>query len=110
MLLNPIAAPTSAFTRITEDPYGAVTTASLGDCQVVVSIGKATAANSDSSPGASQVGVVFVPRGLDRREGDRFTYNSETYELMGQARGNQDHPFTGDDFGWVEFGIRRVTP
>lgn len=54
-----------------------------------------------------QGGTVFVPRGLDRGHGDRFTYNGTTYRLVGGARGDQDHPVTGDDFGWVAFGFER---
>lgn len=51
----------------------------------------------------TQGGTVFLPRGLDRRNGDRFTYNGVKYHLIGAARGDQDHPLTGDDFGWVAF-------
>lgn len=109
MLLNPIYAPTAAFTRVTEGSYGDATLTPLGSCQVVVSMAQAASSARAEGAGTTQIGVVFTPRSVDRQEGDRFTYNGETYELMGHARGNQDHPFTGDDFGWISHAFRRVT-
>lgn len=77
-------------------PGGAVQTATPS----VVSLDKPTA-QPGNGPRYVQGGTVFVPRGADRRHGDRFTYNGRRYRLIGAARGDQDHPITGDDFGWV---------
>lgn len=54
-----------------------------------------------------QGGTVFLPRGIDRKHGDRFTYNGDKYRLFGKPRGDQDHPLTGDDFGWVTWSFER---
>ncbi|WAY18399.1 hypothetical protein OF855_24490 [Mycolicibacterium fortuitum] len=90
--------------RPTEDPYGGATFADLGDTKAVVSLGAATVTTGFDY---RQAGTVFTPRGLDRKEGDRFTHNGLEYTLVGPARGDQPHPFTGDDFGWVAHAIER---
>jgi hypothetical protein len=107
MRVNPGFAATALFTRITENAYGDATSADIGQSEVVVALNKASAAAGDAG-GSAQVGAVFVPRGTDRREGDRFGYNGHVYELIGHARGDQDQPFTGDDLGWMSFGIKRL--
>ena len=56
-----------------------------------------------SGPGITQSGTVYVPRGSDRKAGDRFTYQDCVYTLVGPVRGDMDQPFTGHDFGWVAF-------
>lgn len=70
----------------------------------VVSLDK-PAAVAGNGPRYAQGGTIFVPRGIDRRSGDRFTYNGSRYRLTGGARGDQDHPITGHDFGWVAFSF-----
>ena len=107
MLINPLAAPVIGFTRPTETPYGEVSFTTLGDTPAVVSISNPSIAGADG-PGSTQAGVVFTPRGLDRKEGDRFPFGGHTYELVGNTRGDQDHPLTGADFGWVSHAVKRV--
>jgi hypothetical protein len=104
-LINPIFAPTVEFSRPTETAYGAVSFTTLGSNQTVVSL----QAPADSGGGEDfrLAGLVFTPRGLDRKHGDRFTHNGQQYELFGPARGDQDQPFTGDNFGWISHAIRR---
>lgn len=81
-------APKLPFTRPTTDDDGNVVYTSLGDTPVVLDMPSNT---------------VFIPRGLDREAGDRFTYNDFHFMLVGVARGDHVHPFTGDDLGWVAF-------
>jgi hypothetical protein len=90
-LLNPAYAPTVTFQRPALDADGNRAPTVLGDTPVVI---------SDTSR------QVFIPRGIDRRAGDQFTYNGRLYTLAGQPRGDMDQPFTGEDFGWVGFGFK----
>lgn len=109
-LLNPISAPERQFRRPTETPYGESAFTSLGGIASVVSLGAESAKSSSvlSQRSAYQIaGIVFTPRGAGVKEGDRFTYNEVEYALVGPALGDQDQPFTGDDFGWVEHAIER---
>lgn len=107
-LLNPISPPAVPFKRPTDDPYGGVTFADLGDTPVVVSLQAPSVTNVlAAANGYNLAGTVFTPRGVDRKEGDRFTYQGRDYTLIGPVRGNQDHPFTGADFGWVAHAIER---
>jgi hypothetical protein len=54
----------------------------------------------------TETGTLFVPRGSDVRAGDRFTYQSRRYLVMGAKNWDLDHPLTGDDFGWMTFAIQ----
>lgn len=54
----------------------------------------------------TQAGEVFVPRGSDLRAGDRLTFQSRKYVLMGAANWDFDHPMSGVDFGWMLFAIQ----
>lgn len=35
--------------------------------------------------------------------GDGIDYNSEKFTIAGRPRGNEDHPFTRTNFGWMGF-------
>ncbi|OCB42939.1 hypothetical protein A5722_05135 [Mycobacterium vulneris] len=48
---------------------------------------------------------IFVPRGSDIKANDKFVYQSREYRVLGWPIGDQDHPLTGDDFGWMYFKI-----
>lgn len=89
-LINPAFAPTATFQRPAEDADGNKTPTALGANPVVVSLARE---------------MVFIPRGLDRKAGDQFSFDGGQYTLAGRPRGNQPHPFTGDDFGWVAFDL-----
>lgn len=54
----------------------------------------------------TQSGSVFVPRGADLRDGDRITYQNKRFGVVGDALWDMDQPFTGSDFGYVEYKIR----
>lgn len=110
-VLHPDFAVSVPFSRPAEDSFGKVTSTDLGATLAVVSIGAAATAKDTGErqgPGYTQAGIVFTPRGVDRRAGDRFTYNGATYVLIGYARGDQPQPFTGDDFGWISHSIERL--
>lgn len=96
-------APVLEFRRPTESPFGGVTFAVVGTNPTVVSLSAPTSSAADFNLS----GLVFTPRGVDRKDGDRFTHNGKEYELFGPARGDQDQPFTGADLGWVSHAIRR---
>ncbi|MBY0440983.1 MAG: hypothetical protein K2Q25_02410 [Mycobacteriaceae bacterium] len=99
-LLNPAYAPLIAWERPTEDADGNTSYADLGTTATVVSLASPRV-EAGSGPRFIQSGTVFVPRGIDRKAGDRFTYKGFKYTLVGVARGDQDHPFTGADLGWM---------
>lgn len=108
VLLDVAFAPELAFER----PNGAGGWTSLGTTAAVMDV---------SEPGAgpavmgvqtgdvtlfTQAGELFVPRGSDLRAGDRVTWQGRKYELMGVPQWDQDHPFTGDSFGWMLFTVQ----
>lgn len=51
--------------------------------------------------------ALFVPRGSDLKEGDKFTFQDTTWFVRGPRKWDMDQPFTGDDLGFVEFEIGR---
>lgn len=53
-----------------------------------------------------QTGSLFVPRGADLKDGDRVPYRGKWFGVVGGVRWDMDHPFTGADFGVVEYTIR----
>ena len=95
-LIDPVFAGSAVFRRPVVGADNTVTWTVLGDTPVVPSIAGAT-----GDPVLMQAGTLFVPRELDRQAGDRLTYNGVTMVLTGSRRGDQDHPITGDDFGWI---------
>jgi hypothetical protein len=38
--------------------------------------------------------------------GDSITYNGEKFNIAGKARGNEDHPFTRSNLGWMGFRMQ----
>lgn len=72
-----------------------------------MSLSAGSAGRSWSAHGARfvQAGEIFVRRGSDVLSGDEVIYNGNTYFITGDARGDQDHPFTGEDFGWVSYTL-----
>lgn len=101
-LLNlPYASPLP-FERSTEDLDGNTVWSDLDPTPAVVAL-TTPARETGIGPRYTQTGTVYVPRGTDRKAGDRFTYQGHNYTLVGPARGDLDQPFTGDDFGWMAF-------
>lgn len=48
---------------------------------------------------------LFVPRGSDLKAGDKFTYQGQTYFVVGAVKWDIDQSFTGQSMGYVEFEI-----
>lgn len=96
-------APLLLFERLSEDADGNKTYTSLGNISACVDlIGQGLESRAGGSR-AQGGGVVAVPRGTDVKVGDRFTYGGQHYMLATGPDGDQVHPFTGDDFGWMTF-------
>lgn len=104
-LLNPAYTPSVPFQRPTEDNLGNTTWADLGDTPAVVALASSGIETGVGGPVYTQSGTIFIQRGVDRKAGDRFTYQGFSYTLVGVAQGDMVHPFTGDDFGWVAFAF-----
>ncbi|AQT81967.1 hypothetical protein B1R94_25975 [Mycolicibacterium litorale] len=111
--IDPTFAGEVPFERLVDEPnndWAALTYQAPGEDEprvntpAVVSLGRAVASGGNG-PRYSQGGTVFLPRGIDRKSGDRFTYNGAKYRLVGRPAGDQDHPVTGDDFGWVTWSF-----
>lgn len=54
-------------------------------------------------------GLLFVPRGSDLKAHDRFLWQERMFRVLDYPAGDMDHPFTGDDFGWVSYTIEAAT-
>lgn len=115
-VLNPVSTVTLPHRRPTEDPDGnKVWTGdptgppALPSLQAVVSLSAAGSGSSGNSVKGDdrffQAATLFVPRGSDVLAGDEVVYNGHAYKVIGYPRGDQDHPFTGDDFGWVVYSL-----
>ena len=108
--INPAFTVTIVPQRPTED-FGEETFADTAAVQAVVSL----SGPSRNGAGAADVqsrfrisGTMFVPRGSDVASNDRFRYKGHDFRVLGWAQHDQDHPFTGDDFGWVSYLIEAV--
>lgn len=77
----------------------------LTETKMVMSLNAPTLVADSKGSRYTQSGTVCVPRGYDLKHGDRLPYDGAKYTVVGRQRGNQDHPFTGDDFGWVQFTV-----
>lgn len=51
-------------------------------------------------------GILFAPRGSGLQNGDRFSYQGQTYDVIGGPQWDMVHPMTGDDYGYVVYTIR----
>lgn len=103
-LMNPAYAPTVPFERPTEDADGNTTWTTLGNTPAVVEL-LGEGLESPRGRERGQSGTAYMPRGSDLKIGDRFTWRGLHYMLIGGPNGDQDHVFTGDDFGWVSFNF-----
>lgn len=56
---------------------------------------------------ATQSGSVFVPRDSGVKDDMRFYYNGTWYGIVGDERWNYDHALTGENYGYVEFTVRK---
>lgn len=72
----------------------------------VVALNAPTAAAGDAGKVYTQEGSLFVPRGSDIRNGDRFPYQGKTFGIVGDSQWEMDHPFSNNSLGYVEYTIR----
>lgn len=81
----------------------------IGDCVPVVDQPLAQSLARGGSNEATQSGSLFVPRAAaDAIEVDmRFAYQGTNYHIIGKPSWNYAMPLTGEDFGYVEFTIRK---
>lgn len=56
---------------------------------------------------STQSGSVFVPRNSGVKDDMRFFYGGTWYGVVGDERWNYDHALTGEDYGYVEFTVRK---
>lgn len=73
----------------------------------VIDMNRPVADDERSSRRSTQAGSLFAPRGCGLKDGDRFTYQNVTFGIVGNALWDMDHPLSGDDFGYVEYVIRK---
>ncbi|MBX9920005.1 MAG: hypothetical protein K2Y33_09305 [Mycolicibacterium frederiksbergense] len=105
MLLNP-AGETITPQRYTE-VFGESDWVDLSAISnVVIALDAPSADGQAAGKSYMQTGSLFAPRGSDLKDRDRFTYQDKTFGVVGDARWNQNHPFTGANFGYVEYAIR----
>lgn len=105
-VINPVSTTTIVPRRPSEDEHGNKPFTDLPEVGVVFALGPpARAAWRAHGERYVQDGIVFVPRGYDLIAGDEVPHGGRWFTVVGDARGDQDHPITGDDFGWVEFTL-----
>lgn len=93
--------------RFTEQDFGESEWVVLDQiANAVVVLDGPVAIATESGKAYTQNGSLFVPRGSDLQNADRFEYQDKTFGVVGDARWDMNSPFTGDDFGYVEFSIR----
>ena len=56
---------------------------------------------------STQSGSVFVPRDSGVADNMRFLYQGTWFGIVGDERWNYNHALTGEDFGYVEFTVRK---
>jgi hypothetical protein len=104
-VINPAFTTAVTVKRPTEDAFGNKSfTVTTVDAVVALSAGGKQSWRAHGER-YIQGGSLFVPRGSDVMSGDQIVYGGNVYSVVGAVRGDQDHPFTGDDFGWVVFGL-----
>lgn len=97
-------APQVLFQRPNEDADGDPTYTDVGTFPAVIDL-SGPGIESGSGRQVAQQGIVFVPRGSAVKVGDRFAWGGNTYMLTGGPDGDLEHPFTGNDFGWVSYTV-----
>lgn len=56
---------------------------------------------------STQSGSIFVPRGSGVTDSMRFFYHGTWYGIVGDERWDYEHALTGEDYGYVEFTVRK---
>lgn len=109
-LLDPAFTPSLPFERPTAGFGGSYTP--LGSMRALVMLESPTPVartmgiEVSDIVGFTQTGQLYVPRGSALQAADRVTYQGRKYVLMGTRNWDMDHPFTGQNMGWMLFGIQ----
>lgn len=91
--------------RPTSDGLGNLTWAFLPQIDNAVFALTAPTGNPTTESTFSQIGQLFVPRGSDLLNGDRVPYFGRYFAVIGEPMWDFNHPFTNDDFGYLEVQI-----
>lgn len=89
---------------VNQQPRAGRADGTLDHCVPVVD---APLAQSLSRGMSTQSGSIFVPRDSGVRDNLRFFYGGTWYGIIGDARWNYEHALTGENFGYVEFTVRK---
>lgn len=107
-----------SFTGVAITPERRVTDFGEGDWAPITAIANAVVVLDTPSASAQAVGSadpgkpyvqggsLFVPRGSDLKDGDRIRYQGKTFGIVGDAQWDQNHAFSGQDLGVVEYTLR----
>jgi hypothetical protein len=79
----------------------------VGELDHCVPVVDAPLAQSLSRGMATQSGSVFVPKDSGVEDNMRFFYGGTWYGIIGDPRWNYLHALTGEDYGYVEFTVRK---
>ena len=104
-LLDPQYVTSVVPQRPTDDGMGNTTWADLSAVDVVIWAGAPGLMSGAKGPLWSESAQVFARRGSDLKSGDRIPYQGSLWVLSGTPAGDQVHPFTGHDFGWMAFSV-----
>uniref|UniRef100_A0AAU8GPZ8 Head-to-tail stopper n=1 Tax=Mycobacterium phage Farewell TaxID=3158893 RepID=A0AAU8GPZ8_9CAUD len=104
MLLNPVDGVTIHPQRRTTD-FGETNWTDLDPIELAIPQLDEARPNTNGE-GYTQSGTLFVPRGSDLQDGDRFRFQKKTFGVIGDAMWDMNHPLTGDDFGYVYYAIQ----
>jgi hypothetical protein len=109
-VINPAFTVAITVQRPTED-FGEETFTNAASVNAVVSL--SPPAHKSTSMGGEPsrfyiYGTIFVPRGSNVQSNDRFRYKGHDFRVLGWAQHDQNHPLTGEDFGWVSYLIEAV--
>jgi hypothetical protein len=110
-LLGPIELTPVVPQRPTDDGMGNIAWTDLAAVNVLFWLGsrgsgtRSVTLGGERGPTWTEFGQVFIPRGYDIKSGDRIPYQGLLYVISGKPSGDQLHPFTGHDFGWMSFNV-----
>ena len=110
-VINPAFTVAITLRRPTEN-FGEDTFTEAASVNAVVSLSPPAHKSSGGGGGEPSrffvYGTMFVPRGSDVVSNDMFRYKGHDFRVLGWAQHDQNHPLTGEDFGWVSYLIEAV--
>jgi hypothetical protein len=111
MLLNPKFLTTVVPQRPTDDGMGNTGWVDLDPVPVALWIGSrgsgthSVTLGGAKGPSWTEFAQIFVPKDCGLQSGDRIPYQGLVYVISGTPSGDQVHPFTGNDFGFMSFTV-----